>query len=490
MNRQRSQLLWFGDGVPADLIAACDDRDLRLVRVASGQDLTNVWPNAQGAVVSLPEGAPCDVRAVLSERTLQQALWHGLQIIVLSDLGQVKAVKAHLGSLPYGGMPQVWTRALAMNVAKALASHSAGAPWSSGVEIVGDEGLCEEDRVLVRRAFNDCTSVKLQQIDVGRSAAVFRAFAHLRDSRAGPRPLPFFVKLDRYPKIEREIGNYRSCTTLFVPFMNRPNLDDSRCALGAERGIIVGNFVENAESLPSLVSRGAAHGAITSLFDDALRGWRWQAYSSDKMFTRPLIASLPGIKALATKRLEVMNANAVKAREFGARFAPTELIAAFEALAPIAHRCTLMHGDLHGENVQVRGGSAILIDFASVQDGPLVADPAALDVSIAFGAKGITADHWSALVEKLFAQDNLTRMPPPMDTAELGAPLWNTARVIRRVGLSDEISKGEYLTAVALYLMRHAMFRESGVEESKRRSLAYAFAERLVRDLSSRKTDD
>jgi Ser/Thr protein kinase RdoA (MazF antagonist) len=43
-----------------------------------------------------------------------------------------------------------------------------------------------------------------------------------------------------------------------------------------------------------------------------------------------------------------------------------------------------MHGDLHGENVRVRNGNAILIDFASVCSGPLTADLAALETCLAF----------------------------------------------------------------------------------------------------------
>ncbi|WP_430702203.1 phosphotransferase [Mesorhizobium captivum] len=53
-----------------------------------------------------------------------------------------------------------------------------------------------------------------------------------------------------------------------------------------------------------------------------------------------------------------------------------------EELPPIRRRRALCHGDLHGENVRVRGGQAILIDFAAVDHGPLVIDPAALETAL------------------------------------------------------------------------------------------------------------
>ena len=44
------------------------------------------------------------------------------------------------------------------------------------------------------------------------------------------------------------------------------------------------------------------------------------------------------------------------------------------------YRAAPMHGDLHGNNVRVRGGDAIVIDLASIASGPLVADLAGLSL--------------------------------------------------------------------------------------------------------------
>jgi hypothetical protein len=48
--------------------------------------------------------------------------------------------------------------------------------------------------------------------------------------------------------------------------------------MGLTHGILVGNFVEQSESLWDVAKRGSAQPVIYSLFDEALRGWRLQAY--------------------------------------------------------------------------------------------------------------------------------------------------------------------------------------------------------------------
>lgn len=483
---RRSQLLWFGDAPPDGISNRCEDRDLRLVPLSDAENMPHIWPNAQGLIISAPRSSAGDLFRVISLEQLCQALWHGVHVLVLADLEDEPALRAQLKALPYGRLVSIWHKGLALTTPKAMSQRPNAASWSSSVAIQGDEDLCPEDRVLLRRAFSDCTLVKLVPLPGGRSAEVYCGFAQLQDSQVGPRPLPFFVKLDRYPKIQREISHYRECTTLFVPFNQRPNIDENRCALGAERGIIVGNFVENSESLAALVDRGVAQGAINSLFDEALRGWRSQAYHSvTSAVHRRLIDSLTASNLLTARpdQRRRLDENAERARSLGSTLSPTNLIELLQALPPMEHRCALMHGDLHGENVRVRGGDAILIDFASVQHGPLVGDPAMLDAALAC-ASGMSDERaWGSLVDNLYAFENVRMLPLPRDAAEPGAHLWNSIRYIRRIGLSDQMSDGEYATAVAICLLRLALHKPPPKEDRGRRPRAYVLAERLLRRL-------
>ena len=61
-----------------------------------------------------------------------------------------------------------------------------------------------------------------------------------------------------------------------------------------------------------------------------------------------------------------------RSRSAGAAVRPfDELDAMLVALPAIRYRYGTTHGDLHGNNVRIAGADAILIDFASVDYGPL-----------------------------------------------------------------------------------------------------------------------
>jgi hypothetical protein len=139
-----------------------------------------------------------------------------------------------------------------------------------------------------------------------------------------------------------------------------------------------------------------------------------------------------------------------------------------------------MHGDLHGENVRVHRSEAILIDFASTTSGPLVADPAALDVALIMGAKSLNMDEWQALARNAYRLPSLRTLPSPSDPTSRDSALWSSIRLIRQIGLADQLSDLEYATAIAVHLLRRAAFRRDRCEEVERRPLAYALAEELI----------
>ncbi|MGL3111812.1 hypothetical protein [Bradyrhizobium sp. BR 1432] len=174
------------------------------------------------------------------------ALVEGVQTYLVAPLDDIPAIAQALATLPFKNRVLLRAPTAVPGLAQECACLQPGMPRSTSVNLDGCRKDKPEDLFLLQRAFSDCSEVRFSRLDGGRSADVFQAFARLRDSRAGPYPLPFFVKLDRYTKISRELDNYRDCTTLFIPFFARPNLDFARCIRGAERGLIVGNFVEHS----------------------------------------------------------------------------------------------------------------------------------------------------------------------------------------------------------------------------------------------------
>ena len=87
-------------------------------------------------------------------------------------------------------------------------------------------------------------------MDSGLSgSAVYRVYAKLAKGLLGPWPFLYFLKVGRRDKIAREYLNYQGHALMYVPFHLGPRLNLERCGLGARYGTLVGDFVEEAESL-------------------------------------------------------------------------------------------------------------------------------------------------------------------------------------------------------------------------------------------------
>jgi hypothetical protein len=139
------------------------------------------------------------------------------------------------------------------------------------------------ERVMVlKRAFWNCSELRLKLLDGGMSGApAFKAYASLeaglvQQGGTGAYPHLYFVKIGPRKKVVDEYDKYCSHIFEYVPFHLGPRLRRDRCNLGSTQGILVGDFVEGAESLITC-ARGARCGhAISNLFDKTLGGWRKQ----------------------------------------------------------------------------------------------------------------------------------------------------------------------------------------------------------------------
>lgn len=304
---------------------------------------------------------------------------------------------------------------------------------------------------------------------------VFTVHAVFRDSRAGPRPLPFFAKVDVRDKIRQEMENYENYVSHFIPFNLRPNLDRSRCLIGRTLGLMVGNFVERAEPLIVVARRNHAQTPLYNLFDNTLRGWKLQS----EVTRGKLAARIPG--PFAAMRMMRIPRRWRDARQLGAKAEPVEIERQLADLPECYHRSGPIHGDLHGHNVMVSGLDSILIDFAHTINGPLAADPASLDVDLAFDGDGSTDRSWKNNLAALYSWEALERVPNcssrPHDW------LWAAVRQIRILALAEQASAWEYATAVAAYLLRRSMYPGCDAFDNQKRAFAYVLAERLIANI-------
>jgi hypothetical protein len=289
------------------------------------------------------------------------------------------------------------------------------------------------------------------------------------------------VKYSDSRKIKEELEKYERYVSHYIPFNLRPQIDLDRCLSGHKRGILVGKFVTRSESLLEALRRGVGVQPIHSLFEDTLAGWRLQAYegpfkgvqkgtfeSEMPYFFRP--------EQIPKERLEL-------AKKFGASRSPEDVKAALATLPEIEYRRSPMHGDLHCGNVRVRGIDSILIDFQLVRHGPLVVDPACLEVSLLFTAAGDKNDGWKDLVDNLYEPGHLQSPPPPASGPSSREWLWAAVRQLRMIALSCQTSPNEYLTALIYCLLRRSRFDEDERFEQERAAYAYVLAEQLLERL-------
>src|SRR5882724_6237807 len=148
---------------------------------------------------------------------LRTALDHGLMVYLLAADDAIQAYlwrevtdavrKGPLALLVRSRTGQVPSFECAENIAR----HDAGrhANITLQIQLPRDVYLDADQDFIVRRAFSDCSAVSLEPLSGGRSATAFFAQATLTASEVGPRPLPFFVKLDEAHKILREVTNYQ-----------------------------------------------------------------------------------------------------------------------------------------------------------------------------------------------------------------------------------------------------------------------------------------
>ena len=79
-------------------------------------------------------------------------------------------------------------------------------------------------------------------------------------------PYQYFVKIGDRNQISKEYLAYRDIALEHIPFHLGPSLRLDRCALGAQQGIIVSDYVSGSEKLRDCARDGRAVPVIANLF--------------------------------------------------------------------------------------------------------------------------------------------------------------------------------------------------------------------------------
>lgn len=510
--RDRRKVAWLNETPPPEAEQALRDREYAFERCNDGQlqDPTYI-AGLSGVVLTQNASKPLGIARDL-ESYGRRLLDYDCRIIVRSTAASIRIItnKVNALKLPTAGLPDAEAQLLkawqtpegdppapyARNfdktvpwnlIANFIAENPAGPAPSQTLRITIDdlvdpEGkrkkvtLSESEALLLKRAFFDCSDLHLTPLDGGKSGVgVYRACAELAGGLFGQWPQPHFVKVGRRKKVFAEYEVYEGYVDPYVPFHLGPHLIRDRCCLGATEGVIVGDYVEESESLRYCASDGRSASAIACLFDRTLLGWHRQARKENISIAEALDNAFP--RCIDPARM-------AKARNLGAKRDIGDLHNLFRLCTSKPVLAGPIHGDLHASNVRVRATDAIVIDFFAHHRAPLLYDAASLEASLlveGFGKQDRDIRKWVCSVRALYDR-------PPLDTeVEPANPksssFWFHACVmqIRRYARQWERSPNQYAAALAAALLVKAS-KDANVPdpEAARRAAAYAFAERIL----------
>lgn len=484
MTAPRTKVLWFGSDDFSDLQDLLSTlAGLQLIPITSESKLIEDLPSARAVVFEFDGNSRMYIGRI--RRTKEVAVQNGTLIVLINGQGvdkgnfQVAADFLFKGAgEPYGPEGsqfrpiREFLRDDLCFAAHAISIWKSGPISNPDLKIKGKFNADHEG--LLKRAFSDFTSIDVTVPPGGRSGAKVYRVVPREEPRAA-----FLAKIDETGRIAGEVIGYAKFASKAVSFNCRPNIDPDRTLYTPTLSILVEDFLAKAKPLFDVLPQSTPAVLVSSIFDGALQRWRRSAiYEEQKSFK----SSLHVEKILKRKSPAFFAAAERSKKKMKAPFDGNELLAACDAIESSPCTWNWIHGDLNAGNVYVLTGSSdiVLIDFTNTDTGPMVLDPACLEVDLVFNrAKRI----YDNLVYELY------RPPlwlPSIRTAVRSELIWlvDSVQAIRMFGLTD-LNRQAYTFAIACYLIRHASFEDSGTPKS--RALAMCVASRLIDFLSNEK---
>lgn len=510
--RSRKTVVWLGSQAPEDAQRVLTEREYRVESYTSEKLRDAAYLPGISAVVFTQQ--PDDPERIVNDlrNHAQQLLDFDCNIILRSApaglqvlIGVVNELAIPIGGVPlpdatklkfqnyqYGDPPapcaQYFSDAATwVSVANFIAESPPGPAPNPNLAIVvepvidadgkrHDVTLTDSEKILLRRAFSDCSNVHLSPITKGNSGVdVYRVCAELIGGLYGQWPQPHFVKLGNRKKILDEYTNYVGHVDPYVPFHLGPHLVRDRCCLGAKEGILVGDYVEESEDLCVCAPDGRSAPAIACLFDRTLLGWHCGARKEMTPISQGLLARFP--RKINSARMD-------KARELGATQDLASLRLLFERCTSTPVLVGPVHGDLHSGNVRVRATDAIIIDFLQHRDYPLVFDAACLEASLlveGFANDRRSPQEWMESLKPLYDSPPLDGIVSQANPANRSFWFHASVHQIRRYARQWECGPSQYAATLALAMLIKAVKDADAPEhESYRRAGAYVIAEKIL----------
>jgi Phosphotransferase enzyme family len=492
---ERTRILWFGRPPAREDNEQAEDHGFQLVAPITSEEPDFHFARA---AIFWGTGSHFGAAAACLKNHVAKALNEGAYVVVVvsGEAGDVRleeVSKVLKDNEPHGALAERYRiRSAPVSVHQLMnqaLTHDSGPAKNLKLVIECPVDMTPAERLLLQRAFHDCTSIRLKPIVRGHSgASTFIVEAILADSNAGPEPQPFFAKLGGSGKLQEEMKRFRQFAEHHIPWYLRPNFLPERSIYGVAEAILVGSFVQGSSSLAESARRGDGAPLIRSLFEETLSCLRRRSRTAEQGNNTSVVDALADFCNHESVPAGRWRAAAAK---FGSEpIEPDNLWWQMLSLPARPWRKSAIHGDLHGENVRVRKQDAIVIDFAQACIGPASADLANLEVWLSFGSSEYEpfGAAWKALMDELYSPEAIDASL--QSHAALAGPNWIHACVaeVRRLARSAIESKDEYKRVLAVYLLRQASFQadsQHSEEDEFRRTYAYALSCKLVAHLGA-----
>ncbi|MCC5051268.1 hypothetical protein LLE70_07195 [Xanthomonas campestris pv. aberrans] len=490
----RKNILWFGVRPLPGVVERLELRGFHLLENPEPSKLIDgLLAESWVAVISQDLEVPDD--EFDPYKHLERLLDHGILILIVADRtswAQIREEKllAIDGSFNWDRVVRFipdWTQTNFDNIVAFVPPVK----WKSLRLVVenGGERLLENEERILFRAFPKADEVRISELWKGLSGArVFMVHEKRMKQEASISywTQPRLVKIGDREEISNEVAAMRDISP-FVPFELRPNLETH--VEGMRKALFVADFVDKSESLYDAAWAGRAEAAISNLFSRTLGIWRQQGRKRDGV-----LESL----ATAAERLGIVSPGQILplySQSEAAQVAGIDVSVLWNQLKEIqfVHRAAFIHGDLHGNNVRVRGQDAILIDFGSVKGSdrrgagaPLCFDVAMFEVALVFEYNPSDVDasfeqkKWREKVESWYEFDTIRTSgdsrEEPLENDWLGGCLPR----IRAYGIYEHSDAREYPLALAIAMLRLCKFPVTSPAEKGRRIYGLTTAAKII----------
>ena len=378
-----------------------------------------------------------------------------------------------------------------------IISYQPGPRWkvTQIVELDQSEKLTPDEKILVHRAFQKAQEIHIRELQSGfTSSRVFMAYEKRLESSIAHWTQPRLVKIGDRKALAAEVSAMKTVSP-FVPFELRPNLEVH--VEGFSKSIYVADFVDKSESMLEAARAGRAETAISNLFNRTLQRWRdraWQCPKSNESL------------ALAAVRLEMISPKSIyKGYLESERIVNSEIDveSLWEYLEGISfeHRAATIHGDLHCDNVRVRGDDAILIDLGAVKGtddvgkgAPICFDVAMLEVALVFTCtdKENARDQfeqpdWEKDIQPFYELDAILSTPDRDSAPRPDSWLFGCLQRVRAFGIYDQNDQYEYAISLVIAMWRWCKFPPKSKTDKGRRVVALEIGAKIIRQIEDKR---